>query len=135
MMGARCTWIFLFYLICVTDSINVSSDVVDIGVFCCLFVVCIYIYVRLVTSSYLLFCCIYFDAWCITCYPKREETISLHRVIAYIYVRGLCHFILLNLKNASCEYDRWVVETQLCKLRDITAVHYRRTAVVLYCAV
>ena len=24
----------------------------------------------------------------------------------------------LKLKNVSCEYDRWVVETQLCKLRD-----------------
>ena len=24
----------------------------------------------------------------------------------------------LKLKNFSCEYDRWVVETQLCKLRD-----------------
>ena len=23
-----------------------------------------------------------------------------------------------KLKNVSCEYDRWVVETQLCKLRD-----------------
>ena len=23
------------------------------------------------------------------------------------------------LKNVSCEYDRWMVETQLCKLRDI----------------
>ena len=22
------------------------------------------------------------------------------------------------LKDVSCEYDRWVVETQLCKLRD-----------------
>ena len=22
------------------------------------------------------------------------------------------------LKNVRCEYDRWVVETQLCKLRD-----------------
>ena len=22
------------------------------------------------------------------------------------------------LKNVNCEYDRWVVETQLCKLRD-----------------
>ena len=22
------------------------------------------------------------------------------------------------LKNVSCEYNRWVVETQLCKLRD-----------------
>ena len=50
--------------------LNVSPDVVDIGEFCCLFVV--YIYVRLVMSSYLLFCCIYLNARCITCYPKQE---------------------------------------------------------------
>ena len=25
---------------------------------------------------------------------------------------------LIKVKNVSCEYDRWVVETQLCKLRD-----------------
>ena len=25
---------------------------------------------------------------------------------------------MFNLKNVSCEYNRWVVETQLCKLRD-----------------
>ena len=24
------------------------------------------------------------------------------------------------LKNVSCEYDRWVVETQLCKLREMS---------------
>ena len=29
---------------------------------------------------------------------------------------GLLCFCLM--KNVSCEYDRWVVETQLCKLRD-----------------
>ena len=29
---------------------------------------------------------------------------------------GLLCFRLM--KNVSCEYDRWVVETQLCKLRD-----------------
>ena len=29
---------------------------------------------------------------------------------------GLLRFLLM--KNVSCEYDRWVVETQLCKLRD-----------------
>ena len=23
-----------------------------------------------------------------------------------------------KMKNVRCEYDRWVVETQLCKLRD-----------------
>ena len=27
-------------------------------------------------------------------------------------------FFIKVLKNVSCEYDRWVVETQLCKLRD-----------------
>ena len=27
------------------------------------------------------------------------------------------HFINI-LKNVSCDYDGWVVETQLCKLRD-----------------
>ena len=27
------------------------------------------------------------------------------------------HFIKI-LKNVSCDYDGWVVETQLCKLRD-----------------
>ena len=45
---------------------------------------CVHIYVRLVMSSYLLFCCIYFDAWCITCCPKREETLEVYRVVAYI---------------------------------------------------
>ena len=28
--------------------------------------------------------------------------------------------ITIILKNVSCEYDRWVVETQLCKLRDMS---------------
>ena len=36
-----------------------------------------HIYVRLVMPSYLLFCCIYFDAWCITCCSKREETLEV----------------------------------------------------------
>ena len=33
-------------------------------------------------SSYLLFFCIYFDAWCTTCYPK-QETLEVYTVIAY----------------------------------------------------
>ena len=37
----------------------------------------IYIYVRLVMPSYLL-CCIYFNAWCITCCPKREEALEVY---------------------------------------------------------
>ena len=32
-------------------------------------------------------------------------------------LQGLVDFIKM-LKNVSCGYDRWVVETQLCKLRD-----------------
>ena len=78
-MGPRCTW-YLFFFFCVIDSTKVSPDVVDIRILRYLFVVCIYIiYVRLVMSSYLLLCCIYFDAWCITCYPKREETLEVYK--------------------------------------------------------
>ena len=113
------------YPVIVIDSIKGSPDVVDIGVFCCLFVVCIYkfgwlcratycsvvstsmlgvshavqnekkllkftqsdsVYTLeyifwLVIPSYLLFCCIYFDAWCIACCSKREETLEVYTVI------------------------------------------------------
>ena len=31
-----------------------------------------------------------------------------------------------KLKNVSCEYDRWVVETQLCKLRDTSDTRWAR---------
>ena len=34
---------------------------------------CVYTYVRLVMSSYLLFCCIYSDAMCITCFPNEKK--------------------------------------------------------------
>ena len=67
---------------------------------------CVYIYVRLVMSSYLLFCCIYFDAWCITCCPKREETLEVYRVIAYMYVRLVMPSYLLFC----CIYfDAWCI--------------------------
>ena len=35
------------------------------------------------------------------------------------------------MKNVSCEYDRWVVETQLCKVRD-TADKFIGRACVIY---
>ena len=35
------------------------------------------------------------------------------------------------LKNVSCEYDRWVVETQLCKLRDTSDTLIGRACAVL----
>ena len=120
-------WLFLFYLICVTDSIKgfsrcrgCSSILVIQELICIVpfwdsysepkgnssqstskyFVVylsCVYIYVRLVLSSYLLFCCICFV-----------------RCLVYHML-----FVLLKQKNVSCEYDRWVVEAQLCKLREV----------------
>ena len=34
-------------------------------------------------------------------------------------------------KNVSCEYDRWVVETQLCKLRDTSDTLIGRVLVLL----
>ena len=42
-MGPRCTWLFLFFCFVLLIVLKVSPDVVDIRVFCCLFVVCIYI--------------------------------------------------------------------------------------------
>ena len=66
--------------------LKVSPDVVDIRIFCCLFVVCIYMFGWLCRATY---CSVEStsDAWCFTCYPKREETleVSLQRVIAYTW--------------------------------------------------
>ena len=31
---------------------------------------------------------------------------------------SICFYTCKKLKNVSCEHDRWVIETQLCKLRD-----------------
>ena len=74
----------------------VSPDVVDIGSeyfvvylsYVYVYLVDIYlVYVWLVMPSYILFCCIYFDAWCITCCPKREETLEVYtRVIGEVLV-------------------------------------------------
>ena len=41
-------------------------------------------------------------------------------------------FSFKKLKNGSCEYDRWVVETQLCKLRDTTDVLIARVCAVVH---
>ena len=44
--GAKMYLVIFIFLICVVDStvLKTSPDVVDIGVFCCLFVVCIYMF-------------------------------------------------------------------------------------------
>ena len=71
--GARESQLFWGYI-----TTKMFSKILDMSIFCCLFVVRINIYVRLVMPSYLLFCCIYFNAWCITCCPKREEALDIY---------------------------------------------------------
>ena len=46
------------------------------------------------------------------CSNKRRLQRNIRRgIFAGVFYKKI-------LKNVSCEYDRWVVETQLCKLRD-----------------
>ena len=74
----------------------VAPDVVDIeSEYFVVYLSCVYIYFevvyifRLVMPSYLLFCCIYFNAWCITCCPNREETLEVYTVMGVVLVLGL----------------------------------------------
>ena len=43
---------------------------------------------------------------------------------------GLLCFRLM--KNVSCEYDRWEVETQLCKLRDTSDTLIGRACAIFH---
>ena len=64
-------------------------------------------------------CCIYFDAWRYICgnnqgWPLRRcRPKTYHRVIT-----GKEGPVYQKMKNVSCEHNRLVVRTQLCKLRD-----------------
>ena len=49
-----------------------------------------------------------------------------------IFVLG-CAYLIKILKNVSCEYYRWVVETQLCKLRDTSDYLYMVHVVLHFC--
>ena len=60
-----------------------------------------YIYVGLVMASYLLFCCIYFNARCITCCPKREEVLEVYTVIGEVLVLGLL-VVVYKIPYSSC---------------------------------
>ena len=85
MMGPRCTWLFLFVLVCVTDSIK--------GFFRCrgywsilLSICCVYIYIcsagsveLLIVLLYLLRCLVYHMLS-----NTRRNSRSLYRVIAYM---------------------------------------------------
>ena len=77
-------------------------------------------------SSDLLFCCIYFDVWCITCYPKQEETLEVYtRVIeltadvfltlyshvwAHPIVRERTTIIILLLITVLSTCHRWCIQ-------------------------
>ena len=67
------------------------------------YLLCVYIYVRLVMSSYLLFCCIYFDAWCITCCSKRETPEVYTAVIGEKLELGLL-VVVYKIPCSSCTF-------------------------------
>ena len=50
-MGSRYTWLCLFFWFVLQIVLKVFPYVVDIGVFCCLFVVCIYVRLVLITKK------------------------------------------------------------------------------------
>ena len=79
-----------------------SPDVVGIGSE--YFVVYLsYVYVRLIMSSYLLFC-IYFNVWYITCCPNEKKLWNLHtryRVIVKALVLGLL-VVVYKIPYSSC---------------------------------
>ena len=88
-----CIYFFLIYVIDSIKGFSRCRGYENILLSIC----CVCIYVRLVMSSYLLFCCIYFDAWCITCYPKREETLEVYkewyRISVITLMIGVSHVV------------------------------------------
>ena len=153
-MRPRCTWLFLFQLICVKRSGYVvrsstkgfsrcrgywsillsicrvyicSAGYVELPTYCSvvstsmlgvshavqnekklLHRVIAHIYVRLVMPSYLLFCRIYFDAWCITCCSKREKTLEVYTEIGEVLVPGLL-VVVYKIPYSSCMFNTAVV--------------------------
>ena len=110
-MGPRYTWIFF-----VLDRTHgFSPDAVDVGSEYCV----VYL------PSYLLFCCIYFDAWCMTCCPKtRRNSGSLHRVIGEVLVLGL--LVMVN----KIPHSSYIFSTEVV-LEPSTMVWAYHTAVYL----
>ena len=45
---------------------------------------CVYIFSWLCRATYCSVVGIYFDAWCITCYPKQEETLEVYSDSVYL---------------------------------------------------
>ena len=118
-MGPRCSWLFLFLLICVTDSIKGFSR--RRGYWSILLSICrvtyiLRIYVRLVNYVeipivllYLLRCLVYHMLS-----KTRRNSRSLHRVIAYIcciyFVRCLVYHMLFKTRRNSGSLHRVIGE-------------------------
>ena len=80
----------------------VSPDVVDIGSeYFVVYLSCVYMCVRVIMPSYLIFC-IYFNAWYyIACCPQREEALEIYRVIGEVLVLGLL-VVVYKIPYSSC---------------------------------
>ena len=65
--------------------------------------------------------------------PEEHCGFRPHRstVDMMFVVRRRLNFIK-KMKNVSCEYDRWVVETQLCNLRDTSDTLIGRACAVFH---
>ena len=79
--------------------------------------------------------------------PDRSRTARLYKYIhALLCISGtilygtcsvrsqldLYFIVYKNIENVSCEYDGWVVETQLCKLRDTSDTLVGRACAMFY---
>ena len=98
---------------------------------------CIYIYIRLIVSSYQFFC-IYFNNWYITCCPKWEEALEfLHRVIGEVLVLSLL-VVVYKIAYSSCMWARQVCShnttvylVQICAFHSPVYHYITATAVYL----
>ena len=79
------------------------SWVLDLNtVFCCLFVVCVYMFVWLCRATCSCVPGIYFNVWHITCYPKWEEALEFTcKVIGEVLVLGLL-VVVCKIPYSSC---------------------------------
>ena len=93
--GAKMYLSFSRFLFSILIVLKTCPDVVVIGVFCCVFVVCIqvYIFAWLCRTTYSAVPGIYFDAWCIAWCSKWKETLETYRVIASTLMLGVSHAI------------------------------------------
>ena len=95
------------------------------------------------TYQYLLFCCIYFDAWCITCCPKRQETLEVCTewyLVAYVLCLLWClvYHMLFKTRRNSGSWHRVIREVLVLGLLVVAynipySCCFFNTAVVVAC--